>query len=249
MLPILFQSSELILYSYPLLMGLGWGVGYQIFFSLWPGEYPAWQGQVLFWGSFIFAWIGAKILFLLSYPEEISQSFLAEISFWTGGGFVFYGGLLGGALFLLFYKYLFRLPLQRENFWPIVPSLTLGHGIGRIGCLLAGCCYGKETDLWWGIHLHGASRHPTQILESVFLIGLGLYLLRAKKSILELASVYLISYGIMRFGMEFLRGDKIRGEWGVLTPSQWISLFIILSGLILCYKIFRGYAFSSKSIK
>lgn len=249
MLPILYQNTDLILYSYPLLMGLGWGVGYQIFFSLWPKNYPAWHGQVLFWGSFLFAWIGAKILFLLSYPNEVAQSFFSEVSFWTGGGFVFYGGLLGGVLFLFLYKYLLRLPLRRDNFWPIVPSLTLGHGIGRIGCLLAGCCFGKETDWWWGIHLHGAQRHPTQIIEALFLVGLGLYLLKAKRTIPELASIYLLAYGSLRFGIEFLRGDKVRGEWGILTPSQWISLLLMAVGSYLIVRILRGYGFSSKSIK
>lgn len=239
MLPILYQSQDLILYSYPLLMGLGWGGGYQVFFALWPKDFPHWHGQVLFWGSFLFAWVGAKLLFLLSYPKEISQDFLSAVSFWTGGGFVFYGGLLGGVVFLLFYKFLFRLPLQKNNFWPIVPALTLGHGIGRIGCLLAGCCFGKETDWWWGIHLHGADRHPTQIIEAVLLIALGIYLLRAKRSILELASTYLLTYGFLRFGVELLRGDKVRGEWGALTPSQWISLLLIVSGLALALKSFK----------
>jgi phosphatidylglycerol---prolipoprotein diacylglyceryl transferase len=249
MLPIFYQGQDLILYSYPLLMGLGWGVGYQIFFSLWPKTIPQWQGQVLFWGSFIFAWIGAKILFLLSYPNEMAQNFLTEISFWTGGGFVFYGGLLGGIFFLFIYHFILRLRLTQESFWPIVPSLTLGHGIGRVGCLLAGCCFGKETEWWWGIHLHGAERHPTQIIESIFLIGLGIYLLRAKKSILELAAIYLISYGVMRFGIEFLRGDKVRGEWGILSPSQWISIFLLSAGLVLTRWIPGGYRLSSKLIK
>jgi len=249
MLPILYQSPELVLYSYPLLMGLGWGVGYQIFFALWPKSLPHWHGQVLFWGSFLFAWIGAKILFLLSYPDEIPQGYLGAVSFWTGGGFVFYGGLLGGVLFLLFFKFLFRLPLNKENFWPIVPALTLGHGIGRVGCLLAGCCFGKETDWWWGIHLHGIDRHPTQIIEAVFLLALGIFLLKSKRGILELASVYLLSYGFMRFGIEFLRGDKVRGEWGFFTPSQWISLLLVGAGVLLLSRILNSYGFSSKSIK
>jgi hypothetical protein len=67
MLPILFQSPEFILYSYPLLMGIGWGVAYQIYFSF-PHSSTA-KAQGLFWGVFLFAWVGAKILFLLTHPE------------------------------------------------------------------------------------------------------------------------------------------------------------------------------------
>lgn len=236
MLPILFQSPELILYSYPLLMGLGWGIGYQVFFAKIPENYPRWQAQLLFWGCFVFAWIGAKFLFLLTIPNNLFLGLLTESTFWTGGGFVFYGGLLGGLFFLFLFRYIFKLRLDAQIFWPIIPALSLGHGIGRIGCLLAGCCFGEVTDAWWGVYLHGAHRHPTQLLEAMGLLALGIYSLKRKKAASSLASDYLLGYGFLRFGVELLRGDEIRGEWGVLTPSQWISLGLILAGLILKFR-------------
>jgi phosphatidylglycerol:prolipoprotein diacylglycerol transferase len=236
MLPILYQSPDLTLYAYPLMMGLGWGVAYQVFVALCTDHIRHRYALLLYWGIFLFSWVGAKAMFYLTLPEELSQNLLNQASFWTGGGFVFYGGFLGGALFLLIYR-LFNFPLNKNVLWAFLPALTLGHAIGRIGCFLAGCCYGDKTDLWWGIHLHGADRHPTQLLEAVSLFCLSWYLLKSQKPRLLLVSHYLLVYGGIRFLIEILRGDIIRGQWGVLTPSQWISLGLILAGGIWLIKV------------
>ena len=228
MLPILYQNDELIIYSYPLLMGLGWGFGYQIFFAK---TDLSWKfSQIIFWGLFVSSWIGAKLLFFLT-TKEIHQTALTQASFWTGGGFVFYGGLILSIVFLSFYKS-FKLPLTLNTLWSLLSALTLGHAIGRLGCLLAGCCFGAPTELWWGIHLHGANRHPTQILESLGLILISLMVVKSKPS-LKSAAIYFMGYGILRFGIECLRGDEIRGLWGMFSPSQWISFGLILFGLTL----------------
>jgi phosphatidylglycerol---prolipoprotein diacylglyceryl transferase len=237
MFPILFQSNDLIIYSYPFFMGLGWGIAYQIFFSLVPPTQVK-RSLVLFWGSFISAWVGAKILFYVTAPT-IDSSFLQETSFWLGGGFVFYGGFLGVLLFLFILKIL-NYPLSGQNLWPMVPALSFGHAVGRVGCLLAGCCFGKETDWWWGVHLHEANRHPTQLLEAAGLVFLGLVLLKTKAHLLNKTVFYLVGYGVLRFFIEHLRGDLIRGSWGFLTPSQWISLGLILSGFVLLIGKFKG---------
>ncbi len=236
MLPILFQSNGIVFYSYPLFMGLGWGIAYQILFELLPASFTRLRAQILFWGLFAFSWLGAKLFFLYTIPSELSSTLMQETSFWLGGGFVFYGGFLGGLLYLVILKGL-QFPLNKKILWSLVPALTLGHAIGRFGCFLAGCCYGKETDLIWGIHLHGVSRHPTQLLEFFLLLILGLFLLKSKRSKKILISVYLVSYGFIRIFIESLRGDLIRGMWGPLTPSQWISLALILAGIaVLAHK-------------
>lgn len=230
MLPILFQNNSFILYSYPLFMGLGWGIGYQIFFEFLPETFTRLRAQILFWGLFVFAWLGAKIFFLYTVPHDLSASLMQESSFWLGGGFVFYGGFLGGLFYLLILKGL-KFPLDRKILLSIIPALTIGHAVGRFGCFLAGCCYGKETDWWWGIPLHGAHRHPTQLLEFLFLLSLGIYSLRSKSK--HLISTYLVCYGLIRLFIEALRGDLIRGEWGMLTPSQWISLALVGAGAFI----------------
>lgn len=229
--PILFQSPELILYSYPLLMGLGWGVGYQIFFSFLDPRVSKPQAQILFWGIFIAAWAGAKTLFYLSYPGA-SAGLLSEVSFWTGGGFVFYGGLIGALIFLSLMLAMNK-DLTLEKLWPLLPALAVGHGIGRIGCLLAGCCFGETTDALWGIVLHGHKRHPTQVIEALGLFLLGFYLLRAKASRAQLVAHYFIGYGLLRLWVEHLRGDIVRGSWLGLSPSQWISGLLLIFGFSL----------------
>ncbi len=232
MLPILYQNKSLVLYSYPLFMGLGWGLAYQVFFELLPVNFHRWKGQTLFWGIFLFAWIGAKVLFLYTAPNYLSRSLFQQSSFWLGGGFVFYGGFLGGLLFLVILRGL-KFSVKKEILWSIVPALTLGHAVGRFGCFLAGCCYGKVTDLIWGIHLHGEKRHPTQLLEFSFLLILGIYLLKAKSKQAQIIPIYLLSYGFIRLFIEALRGDLIRGNWVWLSPSQWISCGLIISGILI----------------
>lgn len=229
MLPILYQSHDVILYSYPLFMGLGWGIAYQIYFTLLEPTYSKLKAQILFWGIFISAWLGAKVFFLLTYPGE---TIVQQLSFWTGGGFVFYGGLIAGLLFISVFKFIDK-NLKLSVIWAMIPALAIGHGVGRIGCLLAGCCFGKPTDLFWGIYLHDHYRYPTQFLEAIALIMLGLYLMKARKSKFTLLTHYLIAYGVIRLSIEALRGDLVRGLWGPFTPSQWISFLLISSGLTL----------------
>jgi phosphatidylglycerol---prolipoprotein diacylglyceryl transferase len=228
MLPILYQSNDFTLYSYPLLMGIGWGVGHQILSAR--SQLSHVHTGFLFWGLFIFAWLGAKLLFLISADQYLASSLFDNLSFWTGGGLVFYGGLLGGGIFLALWR--LKYPLNLPTVVALIVALTAGHGIGRIGCLLAGCCYGEETNLWWGITLHGHLRHPTQLIESMGLLFLSLYLWRRPANY-RTVSYYFLIYGLLRFFVEFLRGDIIRGSWGPLTPSQWISLLMILIGILL----------------
>lgn len=232
MLPILLQTHSFILYAYPLLMGLGWGVGYQLFFA--NSDLRPRDGQILFWGIFLWAWIGSKILFYLTTESLTDQNILLEASFWTGGGFVFYGGLLFGLIFLGLYK-LSRRPLTPKALWALLPAITAGHAIGRIGCLLAGCCFGRETDLWWGIELHGAHRHPTQLLEALGLSALLVFILKSPQT-LKSFGLYFVGYGLLRFGVECLRGDEIRGHWGAMTPSQWISLVLLSVGIVILFR-------------
>lgn len=171
------------------------------------------------------------------------------------GGITYLGGFVGGAVAFYF---LLRFVMKKDNinivkiFNIIIPGVILAHAIGRIGCLLAGCCYGAPTNSIFGIiypdvpysprdqifneYGVGVAVHPTQIYESLFLFGLFFFLEFSKNLKNKRLSIYLISYGLFRFSIEFIRGDS-RGQLvSFLTPSQGLSLIIIIVGLLLLYK-------------
>lgn len=171
-----------------------------------------------------FSVLGAKLVYLIvSYsPEELIQ--LLRSGEWKNllsGGLVFYGGLAGGLLGAYLGAKIAGTPLLRyEN--AVVPFLPLGYGVGRVGCFLAGCCY--------GFAYHGKP-FPIQLVDTAISIGVCIYLVRFSRKTLRsgvLLLTYLTIYAVQRFLLEFLRGDAIRGSFGVLSTSQWISLGLLL---------------------
>jgi phosphatidylglycerol---prolipoprotein diacylglyceryl transferase len=244
MLPIILNWQGLIIYSYPLFIGLSWGVAFRIAESLKPKEIQYHHFLIYMFGLFIFSWIGAKTLFLITQDQWNSSELMISQSFWLGGGFVFYGGLLGGGLFSLISLYVLKNWSLKNSEFLVVP-LTMGHAIGRVGCFLAGCCFGSKTSSVIGTHLHGALRHPVQLYEAGGLVLIALGVTKLKNFRLPF---YLICYGLLRFGLEFIRGDEIRGGWLELSTSQWISLLLILLGMIqVIYSILLGKS-SSKQV-
>ena len=157
-------------------------------------------------------------------------------------GFVVYGGILGGILAGWIYC-----KSKKVDFWKyfdlVMPSVALAQGFGRIGCLLAGCCYGKETDSIFAITFHESEFAPnnvplipTEIYSSVLdfaHFALLLFIASRKKKDGQVAACYLIFYSIGRFILEFFRGDLIRGSVGVLSTSQFISLFTGAAGIMI----------------
>ena len=121
-----------------------------------------------------------------------------------------------------------------------IVSIVLAHAFGRIGCLFAGCCYGKITDMWYGIQMyeHGVleKRIPTQLIEAIYLFLLFTLLqyILIKRNNRKTPAIYMIMYGIFRFFIEFLRDDN-RGSLGssILSPSQLISIVLVVAGTIL----------------
>ncbi len=149
-------------------------------------------------------------------------------------GLTFYGGLFGGIAGFLFVYYVFIRKSSTlkigECFKIAPPAITIGHAFGRIGCFLAGCCYGKPTDSWIGVKFPFLSEPviPTQLIESIFLFLLTavLLVLIFKFNFKYTFVVYLGAYSIFRFIIEFFRGDE-RGQFlGIFSPSQVWSIFI-----------------------
>lgn len=169
-------------------------------------------------------------------------------------GLTFSSGLITAVVFyILFYFVVGHFVFKKEhaihvgNFPKIAamsfPAIVIAHCFGRFGCLTAGCCYGKLTDQWYGINMyingHWEVRMPTQLWEAIFLLVLFIVLvfLLIKFKCKYIPEIYLISYGIWRFFLEFVRDDP-RGSIGSsnLTPSQILSIVMVVAGiaLIIC---------------
>ena len=199
--------------------------------------------------------IGAKLLYYIVELPAILENPSILLNF--GEGFVVYGGLIAGFLSPLLYT-----RIKKLSFLPYldcaVPGVAFAQGCGRIGCFLAGCCYGEETTAWYGVTFPadslapaGVSLIPTQLISSAgdFLFALILFLLQRKlyknktaESGAEsdvksgiVTAVYLMLYAVGRFAIEFLRDDP-RGSVGVLSTSQFIAIFMFAAGAVLCAK-------------
>jgi phosphatidylglycerol:prolipoprotein diacylglycerol transferase len=191
--------------------------------------------------------LGAKLMMILvdagyyrDHPGEIFS--LATLE--AGG--VFYGGLIAALGISIWYMHRTKLPVWKTAD-VFAPAIALGHGIGRLGCFSAGCCWGVECDRPWavtftnpvahelvGVPLH-VPLHPTQLYEAFaeFVIaGLLLRLTRAPHRDGAILAAYLMFYSTLRFVVEFYRvheqGNLLGGP---LDTSQWISVGLFLVGL------------------
>ena len=174
-------------------------------------------------------------VFITFSLDQIWQMITAgRIEELLGSGIVFYGGLIGGIFGALLGMKIAKCgvsDLERA----VVPFIPLGHAIGRVGCVFAGCCYGMEYDgfcaLYYPHSLAGVSPEqgyfPTQLLEALLncIICVCLVLLaRRRRKSYDILFAYLGMYSLARFLLEFTRGDSIRGIYFGISSSQWISL-------------------------
>ncbi len=200
--------------------------------------------------------IGAKLLYILTIlPKLISyRQILFDNPYLLAGiikgGFVFYGGLIGALVGYFIYCKKFKInTVQMLDL--IAPSIPIIHAFGRLGCNFAGCCYGIPYNGPGHVIFHRSlvapgdiALFPTQLAESVlnFIAGilLLLYSTKAKKTG-NVLGVYIIYYSVMRFLIEFLRGDVSRGILLQISTSQWISLALLPIGiwLITGFKPFK----------
>ena len=183
---------------------------------------------------------GAKVLYFLTRLKDIMEN--PRVLLDLADGFVVYGGIIGGIYSAMAYCRIKKMPFLKY-FDLVMPSVALAQGFGRIGCFLAGCCYGRETDSALGIVFHNSSYAPndvkllpTQLISSGldFMLCAVLILLdRKKKGDGQIAGAYLVLYSIGRFILEFYRGDLIRGNVGALTTSQFIAIFVAMAGVVM----------------
>lgn len=185
--------------------------------------------------------VGAKLLFVLMSIDLIIKYNLSALEV-IRSGFVFYGGLIGGALGYFIYGKMCKVSVI-DMFDIVVCGLPLGQAFGRIGCFSAGCCYGKETDCVLGVVYTnpidvntpiGVKVYPTQLFEAgycliIFLVMMVALRLKAKKGTKTM--IYILAYCSCRFVNEFFRGDAERGLLGIFSTSQIISVLLIAFAL------------------
>lgn len=193
--------------------------------------------------------VGSRALFVVSYWKE----YFASEPWWEvfmirHGGLVYFGGLVGASVSFILYARWRKLPLWKMAD-VFAPSLALGQAIGRVGCFLNGCCYGKPTALPWGVHFPtghetgGVAVHPTQLYAS--LVDLGLcaalaWLHRRKKFDGQVFAAYLVGYSILRSLVEVFRGDYAVYYLGFATPAQLASVGVLAVGGWLYWKLARA---------
>jgi phosphatidylglycerol:prolipoprotein diacylglycerol transferase len=193
----------------------------------------------------IWAIVGSRLLYVVMNYQAYAGNPLEILKLWKGG-LTFQGGLLASCLTLFWYakKYCIKLGRLADI---LAPSVAIGQAFGRIGCFFAGCCYGKETHLYWAITFRdpeslapvGIPLHPTQIYHalSLFLIFLILMGIRRFKTFEgEIAWSYLLLHSVQRSFIENFRGDVERSLFGgITTPTQVISIIIGLTSLYMLW--------------
>ncbi|MEW6215191.1 MAG: prolipoprotein diacylglyceryl transferase [Nitrospirota bacterium] len=242
--PILFKLGPLTIHTYGVLVAAGFllGLGLAVRQARKEGI-PSDKIVDLGFYTLLSAIIGSRLFFVIINANHYLKNPIEIFKIWEGG-LVFYGGILFTVPIAVWYikKNAFGVWSTADLF---APSIAIGHAIGRLGCFVAGCCYGKPAEgLPWAVTFTnpeslariGIPLHPTQLYESAgelinFLI---LIILRKYKSFNgQLFLTYLLLYSVLRFIVEFFRGDVSRG---FITPhlslSQGISILMYLVAIV-----------------
>jgi len=238
--------------------------------------------ESVIFGTVIWGFLGARILYVWTQRHEfidrcftpvgVTSDCLASFKIWEGG-LVFYGGPIASIMFLMWFFALRKdapglsSPERWTRFYRFVdvcvPPLALAHAFGRIGCLFAGCCFGRVSESIFAMHYpHGnlnfdgmTGRYPVQLVEAVFetVIFVWLVTMRPKKRFHgQITLAYFMVYPIGRTISEVYRGDSVRGfvteiaspgfnalmglpaeTVSLLTTSQFISLLVGRRGFTL----------------
>ncbi len=236
MIPSLFTIGPFTVYGYGLFVALGFlfGTLYTVRAASRDGISRDVSLDVIVW-VFVAGLLGARVLYILTDLDYYLASPLLMLKVWEGG-LVYYGGFLAAVpvFFIVSGKYGIN-PLKFAD--SISKGLVLGHIFGRFGCFTKGCCYGLENNAFGLVfpELNDHLRHlPTQLYEAAGLALIFLALNSVKKKYDgQILQMYLALYGLLRFMVEFLRGDFRGPSFLALSVSQWISLGLLSAAVIL----------------
>ena len=247
MYPELFSIGPITVYTYGVLLAASYLLGLRLAMSRAKARGLD-ANRVLDLGIYIIiaALIGAKLLLLVVDFDQFRRS-PAELWTLARSGGVFYGGLILAVIVAFWYIWRHRLP-----FWTtcdvFAPGIALGHVTGRLGCLAAGCCYGRATDVPWAVVFTNplaASNvgtplniplHPTQIYEAGAELLILILLLATERKGRYFAGrtfwAYMFLYGVSRFIIEIYRGDP-RGMVMGMSTSQFISVLLAPLSIVM----------------
>ncbi len=251
--PVLIRIGPLSIHTYGVLVAAGFLLGLAL--ALRQGKkngIPPERIIDLGFYALLAAIVGSRLLFVAINAGHYLKHPLDIIRIWEGG-LVFYGGLLLAVPVALWY--IKKHALDMWNIMDILaPSVAIGHAVGRLGCFSAGCCYGKPAGVPWAVTFLdpeslariGIPLHPTQLYESLgeFLNFLILVTLRRHQSFKgQIFWTYIFLYSVLRFTVEFFRGDAARGYIVAgVSVSQGISIIIGLVAIVIIIKKLRNKA-------
>ncbi len=241
MYPILLKIGPIQLYTYGALLAAAFLVG--IYLSMRAAEREGVNPDIVADAGILIilsSTVGARLFYIVFYDLRYTLQHPRELLRLQQTGLVFYGGLifatLAGIAFFRWKK--ISIPLMLDI---IAPSVALGQAIGRIGCFMSGCCYGKKTLAAWAVKFPNIDnlRHPVQLYESLAAFTIFLVLIwfqKRKTGVGQVAWLYVLMYAAARFIIELWRGDNPDILLG-LTISQIISLVALAGTLPIGYYV------------
>ncbi len=250
MFPILLKIGPISIHTFGFMMAVGVACGlWFVYFQAKKQGLDATRLLDMAFYTIIVSLIGAKLVLFFGSFSYYMENPSELVSFARTGG-VFQGGLAFGLVFALLYMRKHRLPTWKVGDLAGA-ALALGHGFGRIGCFSAGCCYGRDCVSPWGVTFHSQYAHnltgipiermlhPTQLYEAIlnFLNFFVLFLIMKKKKFDgQVFAFYIINYSIIRYFVEFYRGDHPDKVILIHNPSPYLSLslpqFFCITGLV-----------------
>lgn len=253
--PKLFDLGPISIYSYGLLLVSAYLIALQLGVSR--GRAHGLNGDRMMdlgIASIVSALVGAKLLLFVVDFDHFTAS-PAELWSLVRSGGVFYGGLMLAVVVALWFMRRHAMPIW-TTCDAFAPGIALAQAVGRVGCLLAGCCYGHATDLPWGITFTnplaatnvgtplGVSLHPTQVYESVATLTIfGFLLLFERKGNAfpgRTFWTYILLYPMTRFFIEFFRGDPRGTVFDVLSTSQFVSVLLVPMSIVMLIVLARS---------
>ena len=251
--PILFEIGGFPIYTYGVLLAAAYLLGLQ--FALVRARSRGLDpNRVMDLGIWIIvsALVGAKLLLLVVDFDTFGRNPRELLTLVRSGG-VFYGGLIAAVAVALWYLRRHRMPM-----WTVTdvfaPGIALGHVVGRLGCLFAGCCFGRQTSVPWAITFTdqfaaanvgtplNVPLHPTQLYEAGADLLILIVLLATERRGRPFPGRtfwgYMLAYGISRFIIEIYRGDP-RGAIGALSTSQFVSVILVPLSIVMLIVLSR----------